>query len=282
MRVVDFHTHIFPASLRDRHRPLGDDPVYTALYSDPKAKMVGAEELIAAMDAAGVDVAVALNVGWRMPRLCAEVNDYIMQAAARYPDRLLGFCTVNPRFPGEALAELERCYAGGLRGLGELRPDDQGFDLSDAEVMRPIVRWCLDRGWPLLTHASEPVGHTYPGKGSVTPDMLYRFASAFPDVTFVCAHWGGGLPFYALMPEVASALANTYFDTAASPFLYREDVFLHVSRLVGVEKVLFGTDYPLLGYKRYLRAVHGSGLAEEQKALILGGNASRLLGLPDA
>jgi hypothetical protein len=84
-----------------------------------------------------------------------------------------------------------------------------------------------------LTHSSEPVGHEYAGKGSVTPDVLYRFVLAFPGLKLVCAHWGGGLPFYALMPEVEKALANVFFDTAATVFLYKPEVFEHVSRVIG-------------------------------------------------
>ena len=104
----------------------------------------------------------------------------------------------------------------------------------------------------LLTHASEPVGHEYPGKGAVTPDMLYPFITRFPDLTIVCAHWGGGLPFYALMPEVKKAVSNVFFDTAASPFLYTPEVYTQVVQMVGGDKVLFGTDYPLLGQSRML------------------------------
>ena len=51
----------------------------------------------------------------------------------------------------------------------------------------------------------------------------------------MCAHWGGGLPFYALMPEVEDSLSNVYFDSAASPFLYDASVFPTVAGLVGRE-----------------------------------------------
>jgi len=94
----------------------------------------------------------------------------------------------------------------------------------------------------------------------------------------VCAHWGGGLPFYALMPEVATALSNTFFDTAATPFLYRPQVFESVAAMVGADKVLFGSDYPLLSPKRVMEQIESSGLPWESKAMILGGNAQRLLG----
>ena len=72
---------------------------------------------------------------------------------------------------------------------------------------------------------------------------LYPFICNFPDLKIVLAHWGGGLPFYALMPEVKTALANTWFDCAATPFLYKPEIFEHLADIVGFDKILFGTDW---------------------------------------
>jgi predicted TIM-barrel fold metal-dependent hydrolase len=131
----------------------------------------------------------------------------------------------------------------------------------------------------LMTHSSEPVGHIYAGKGIVSPALLYWFITYFPDIILICAHWGGGLPFYALMPEVQKALANVYFDTAASPFLYRPDIYRAVSQITGAEKILFGSDYPVMSPGRIHNEIESVGLAEPDKAAILGDNARRLLGL---
>ena len=98
-------------------------------------------------------------------------------------------------------------------------------------------------------------------------------------MTIICAHWGGGLPFYALMPEVKKTLKNVYFDTAASPFLYQPQVYHQVSQLVGAESILFGSDYPLLTQDRVLEEIKTADLTGEAKDLILAGNARRLLGL---
>jgi hypothetical protein len=132
---------------------------------------------------------------------------------------------------------------------------------------------------PVVVHASEPVGHLYPGKGLTTPDRVYRFIENFPENIIICAHWGGGLPFYALMPEVPEVMKNVYFDSAASPFLYRPEVFAAVAGLAGADKVLFGTDYPLIGQRRLLKQVEASDLDASAQQAILGGNAARLLGL---
>jgi predicted TIM-barrel fold metal-dependent hydrolase len=128
-----------------------------------------------------------------------------------------------------------------------------------------------------LTHSSEPVGYEYAGKGSITPDILYSFITAFPNLKIVCAHWGGGLPFYALMPEVAKALGNVFFDAAATVFLYKPEIFEQVSHIIGSDKILFGSDYPLMSQSRVIAQVQSARLSGDDKEKILGLNAQKLL-----
>ena len=278
--IIDFHTHVFPPQIKkNRKKYIDSDPCFAILYSDPKAKLATADELIASMDKDGVDISVIVNYGWITHEMCVETNDYILESIARYPKRLIGFCAVQPNSYEAAIDEIERCVQGGIKGVGELRPDIQLFDLTDKEVMEPVIEVMKKHKLILLTHASEPVGHIYPGKGAITPDMLYPFITSFPDLTIVCAHWGGGLPFYALMPEVKQAMNNVFFDTAASPYLYNPQVYEQVIQLVGADKILFGSDYPLLAQGRYLKEIDSLDLAEETKSLILSGNAQRLLGI---
>jgi len=278
--IIDFHTHVFPPRLKsNRSQYIDKDPVFSLLYSSEKARLATADELIASMDENGVDISVILNLGWTTHELCVETNDYILESIARYPRRLIGFCAVQPRSPEAAIAEIERCAKEGIRGIGELRPDMQLFNFTDKEAMQPIIEVLKKHKLILLIHASEPAGHTYPGKGKVTPDILYPFITNFPDLTIVCAHWGGGLPFYALMPEVKQAMKNVFFDTAASPFLYSPQIYSQVDQLIGAEKILFGSDYPLIPQSRFIREINSTSLPEEEKNLILSGNALRILNI---
>ena len=278
--IIDFHTHVLsPRIKNNRRRYVDSDPAFALIYSDKKAKIATAEELIDSMDRDGIDISVIVNYGWTTHELCVETNDYILESIARYPRRLIGFGAVQPYAYEAAIAEIERCARGGIKGVGELRPDMQLFDLTQKEVMQPIVEVLQKHKLIMLTHASEPIGHVYPGKGNATPDMLYPFITNFPDLPIVCAHWGGGLPFYALMPEVKEALKNVYFDTAASPFLYSPQIYNQVSQLVGADRILFGSDYPLLPPSRLLREIDSTDLPGEAKSLILSGNARRLLGI---
>ena len=81
------------------------------------------------------------------------------------------------------------------------------------------------------------------------------------------------------MPEVAEELKNVYFDSAATPFLYKVEIFRMIRDLVGCEKILFGSDYPLLSPKRVLDQVESAGLTEDEKAWVAGNNAKLLLSI---
>jgi len=281
--IIDFHTHVFPPQVKKkRDRYVAADPSFALLYSDKKARLATTEELIASMDEEEIDVSVVLNIGWTTHDLCVETNDYILESIARYPDRLIGFGAVQPLSPEAAAREIERCAQGGMRGIGELRPDVQLLDLADTSVTEPFFAALRQHHLIMLVHASEPVGHRYPGKGSVTPELLYDLITGLPEHPIVCAHWGGGLPFYALMPEVKTALANVFFDTAASPFLYQPRVYPQVAELAGRDKILFGSDWPLLRPSRLREEIDSLDLPPDTRELILSGNAQRLLNIERA
>ena len=221
------------------------------------------EDLIRAMDEDGVDRSVAMGIGWTDHGLARQSNDYIIEATRNYPDRIVGFCSVNPAWGEIAVREVERCAEAGLLGIGELHPDSQKFDIGDVNTMRPLLEVADDYGLIITAHTSEPVGHLYQGKGRTTPGVIMRFiesARDYPNVKIICAHWGGGLPFYALMPEVEDALRNVWFDTAASPFLYSPKIFPIVADLVGTDKILPASDFPLIRFQRIRSQIKESGM----------------------
>jgi len=277
--IVDAHVHVHRpevAACRDEY--CARDAYFGRLYATPRARLATADDLVRAMDEDGVDVAVICGFAWRDEGICRDDNDYIMEVVARYPRRLVGLAVLNPCDGDRAVYEMERCAQGGLRGLGELMPDGQGYTLSDVEAMRPIMEAARMLGWVVLTHSNQQVGHEYAGKGKTGPEVVLRFAQAFPDVRIVCAHWGGGLLFYELMPEVRESLRNVFYDTAASPYLYDDRIY-RVAAEIAPDKVLFGSDYPLLRARPYLKRIRGVGLPPEVERAILGGNAARVFGI---
>lgn len=276
--IVDFHTHVMPPWVIEQRESLArEDPCFRMLYGDQTARIATVDDLITSMDEAEIALSVILNIGWASHHMCVRTNDYLLESATRWPGRVLPFCMVQPTSPDLALREVERCVAGGAVGIGELRPDSQGYSLADTALLEPLATAAVHHQLILLTHVSEPVGHLYPGKGTVTPEQPYAFARAFPKATLVCAHWGGGLPFYALMPEVSDALTNVYFDTAATHYLYHPDIYETVSRLVGTDHILFGSDYPLIGQRKALDKTRDANLCPEARQAILGHNASLVI-----
>jgi predicted TIM-barrel fold metal-dependent hydrolase len=278
--IIDFHTHIVPPHIKqNRGNYASNDRGFASIFSDPKAKLATADDVIASMDKDGVDISIVLNYGWKTQSLCVEINDYIMESITRFPHRLIGFCNVSMDAGDAMFRELERCMRGGVKGIGEIRPDTLSSPEKLTTTLRPLAEFAITNNLILLTHASEPVGHQYSGKGKATPDVIYMLITSFPELKIVCAHWGGGLPFYALMPEVKQAMKNVYFDTAASPFLYKSDIYKHVVQLIGEDKILFGSDYPLIPQRRFLKEIRALDLPEHIKEKILAGNAMQLLGI---
>src|SRR5579859_5112714 len=130
--IIDIHTHIFPPHICQRRAHYCErDAWFRALYENPRAHMATAEDLIAEMDAANVDISVTFSFGWRDPGLIEECNSYVLDAMHRYPNRLRGMAVLQPLAGVRAVYELERCAKAGMIGVGELMPHGQSYRLSD-------------------------------------------------------------------------------------------------------------------------------------------------------
>lgn len=252
--VIDGHCHLLPAHLREPGSPAWRDPWFAACHAGESPRFASGEDVVGALDGSGMQRAVVFGWPFADPGLLREVNDYTAAEVKRQGGRLIGFATVNPSQATTA-AELQRCQGMGLAGVGELNCDAQGFALRWEGGLRSVLKSCEEMGWPVLLHASEPVGHLYPGKGTATPGRLWRLLQplvrAAPDLRLCLAHLGGGLPLYGHMPEVRELCQRLWFDTAAVPFLYNPGVLRTVQELLGPGRISFGSDFPLLGPNRY-------------------------------
>jgi uncharacterized protein len=276
--IIDAHTHIFPREIRqNREKYFSDEPAFQKLYQSPKSRLIGAREMLVAMDNAQVNKSVVFGFPWKNTRLFMLHNDYISETVNRYPDRFIGLGCFDPFSDGVA-AETHRCLQkGGLSGIGELAFYQFGIENSSLPRLEPVMEICRTLNFPVIIHTNEPIGHVYPGKTPNTLAQIYQLIGAFPQNKIVLAHWGGGLFFFSLLKkEVKQRFKNVYFDTAASPYLYDLNVYRLAIELVGVGKILFGSDFPLLPAPRYFDEMKAAGLSVQEMQQICGLNAAAL------
>jgi predicted TIM-barrel fold metal-dependent hydrolase len=267
--IIDGHTHIFPKEVREhRENFLRRAAAFRLLYEDPRTRVATAEELVADMNTQSVDQAVICGFPWEDMDLCRWHNDYLLDSAQRYPGRLIPFACVPAKTCGPAAQEIHRSIQRGMRGVGEIA----GYAGQDLLWAKPLAEVAAEVGVPLLIHTSEEIGHHYPGKVLHGLRSLFQFICAFPQLTIILAHWGGGLFFYELMPEVAMATRRVLYDTAASPYLYDSRIYEIAVKIVGPDRIIFGSDYPLIQPARYIRDIESAGLELSTRKKILGEN----------
>lgn len=278
--IIDFHTHIFPPEIRqNREKHFPSEFTFKRLYKSPQSKMIGAKALVAAMDEHGVDKSVVFGFPWKNSETYKRHNDYVIESMEKFSNRLIGFGCFDLFNPGVS-TEAERCLKKGLFGIGELAFYDSGINEKSLHKLDPIMELCLKKDYPVLIHTNEPIGHYYPGKTPNTLSQIYLLVKRFSKNTIVLAHWGGGIFFFNLMKkEVKESLNNVYFDTAASPFLYDTAVYQIAVKAVGADKILFGSDFPLLTPSRYFIELDKTGLSKGEKDSICGANAAKILNL---
>jgi len=118
--IIDCHTHIFPDEIRkDRASFSEKDRGFFSLYKDSKARLAGVEDLIASMDGSGVERSVICGFPWGRPDLCSLHNEYLMESASRYPDRLIAFISLLFADPDWSERELDRRMRSGAKGWGK-------------------------------------------------------------------------------------------------------------------------------------------------------------------
>jgi len=294
--IIDSHIHMYPPDISAD--PVGwarrvDEPYWGALMGDNPGKTsiqgwATVDQLLRDMDTAGIDKVVMQGIYFQHQQNCVAQNNWYIKWCQQFPDRLLGFATVQPLAGQPALDEIKRAIDHGLCGVGEILPNAQGHTMRH-DAFLAVVELAITLDVPLCLHGAEPVGHNYPGRADTPLQDYVWLAKQYPNLKLILAHLGGLLPFYELNRSVKKIMQNVYYDTAAIPLLYRPQVYKSVVEIVGAKKILYGSDYPLLLYPRQTRTpnftsllaeIKQAGLSKSQLNLILGTNMQRLLKLP--
>lgn len=291
-RVIDAHVHLYPPETnRDpaRWAAARGESHWSALANRrrrdgrPVQTFPTLEELLAEMDAAGIERVVLQGWYWEDPRTCVDQNRFYADCLRLHPDRISACLSLHAAMAeGQLEAEMARGREAGFRGVGELSPHSQHYPV-DHPGLEAALSLAGEWGWPVVLHVSDPGGREYPGRVETPLDDFLRLAENFPHTQLVLAHWGGLL---ALRPGVARH-RNLYYDTAASPLLYEPTVWGRMVDAAGADRVLFGSDFPLNlfpgleerpGWGRVLAEARSAGLGADGLDAVLAGNAARWFG----
>ena len=248
--IVDAHTHRYPEEV------LEDPQSFAQLHEEWHwLKLVSPEnkkslqgwstrgKMIADMDKSEVERAVLLGWYWENLETSELQNQWCSQWISRDPERFIGFFSLHPELQNP-IESLKRSMDLGFLGIGECHPWLQGASIQNENWMK-CMEFAAAEGWPVSFHVTEPVGHDYPGRVQTPFEEFLWLARQLPELKIILAHAGGLFPFYELNPKIRPELKNVHYDLAACPLLYDPEIYRKLIDVVGVEKILWGTDYPL-------------------------------------
>lgn len=234
--VLDAHTHIGGTS---------------KWYHLPDASTEG---MVVEMDRIGVDQAITFSFAGATSDFVYG-NDTVAAEVRKYPERFVGFATVNPHYHADMKQELERCKANGLRGI-KLIADYQRYP-REGPGLFPAYEFAHEHSWIMLNHNWG------------TPDFLDRLAETFSDACFIIGHYFG--PMYA---DVVSRRENVFQCTCAA--LNFADVETMVDTMP-VEKIVFGSDFTDLPIMFSMGPILYAHISDDDKRKILGLNGKAML-----
>jgi len=228
--IIDCHTHIFPGEVRkDREVFCKRDKGFSSIYKNSKARLIGVEELITSMDEWGIDRSVICGFPWAQPDLCFLHNQYLLEAASRYPNRLIVFVMLSFSNPNWSEKELVRAMQGGARGVGRLPSTiikwlpgisiHETNPFPDGETGNspsPPYQW---NAWPFLPWKREDPSWTFLWSGPLFSKPSDHLRTL-----------GGGLPFYELMQRWPRGWPMSITTRQPHPFSIRRKFMRSLER----------------------------------------------------
>lgn len=229
MKIIDTHVHVFPRKVAVR----AADNI-TNYYSIPRQGDGSVEGLLAG-SANHPEMSFVISSATLNPAKPTVGDDYMLEVAASHP-RYIPLCSFHPAMGVEAsVAELDRCFALGAKGV-KIHSDFQKFFVDD-EIPMEIYRHIAAKGKPVIFHVGDP------NTDFSTPKRVRHILETIPDLKIIAAHMCG----YSAWEEAKKYLIGTpvYTDTSEALLGMSPLELTDLIRLHGVEKVMFGSDYPL-------------------------------------
>ena len=229
-----------------------------------RKKWLEPSQLIDQMDRHGVDKAVVCPIEEHIVIYNKEGNDYILETVRSFPDRLIGFASVNPWFGAPALEELRRAIGEGLRGL-KLNSCLQGFHITD-EILYPLVEQAAELRIPIYFHTGTMV--------CAEPFQLAYLARRYPQVKFIMGH-AGASDFWNDVIPATRRTPNLYLETSKTTPVTIMGMIEGESALH--ERVVFGSNLPTSSYPLELAKVREAICDKDLLEQIMGKNMMALL-----
>jgi predicted TIM-barrel fold metal-dependent hydrolase len=218
--------------------------------------------------------------GTRGARPGAVSNDEMLEAAERNSDVLIPFVMVDPWRDDAGVAEAKRLIAAGARGF-KFHPPSQGF-YANNERMYPLYEVIAAARLPALFHTGQTaVGQGAGAGGGIrlkygNPIYLDDVAVDFPEMPIIMAH--PSFPWQDEALAIALHKASVYIDLSGWSPKYFPPQLVQYSNTLLKNKVLFGSDHPMITTDRWMADFAGAGFREEVQPLILKENAAKLFG----
>jgi predicted TIM-barrel fold metal-dependent hydrolase len=209
-------------------------------------------------------------------------NEEIAEGAARHPDVLIPFASVDPAKGQAGARELRRLVGEHSMRGAKFHPSLQGFAPNDRSAY-PLFAELESLGVPAIFHTGQTgIGAGLPGGGGIKlrlsdPMLLDDVAADFPDLTIIMAH--PSFPWQDSALAVATHKANVFIDLSGwSPKYFPPQLVRYANSLLQ-DKVLFGSDYPVIPPDRWLADFAALDIKDQIRPKILKDNAVRVLGL---
>lgn len=260
MRIFDIHAHIYPDAIASRAVH-----AISHAYDDVEVRNDGRlATLLGEMDDAGIEQFAAHSVA-TTPHQVHSINEFVLGAAKAHPGRIIPFASVHPDTPNLPDV-IDGIVAAGFRGI-KLHPEFQNFKVDEP---RAIDMFSAIAGrLPVLLHCGD-----YRCDNSV-PARIRHALSEVPGLQLVCAHLGGWTTWEQAAAELIGA--DVWVDTSSSLYALDAATSVNIIRGYGVDRVLFGSDYPMWTPAEEVRRFLALPLTDDEREKILWTNHLKLL-----
>ena len=261
-KIIDFHAHIFPDKLAEKAaKSIGK------FYDFPMSNNGSVNALLESSKSFNVEHFVVHSVATTRHQV-ESINDFIYEEMTRN-SRFIGFMTLHPDMTREEIRfEVERNMARGLQGI-KLHPDFQKFFVDDKEVYKLYEE--VEGKLPILFHAGDK------RYDFSAPERIANIAKEFPNLTCVAAHLGGYNRWHEY--KYYENLDNVYFDSSSTSFFFDPKDNANLIDILGIDRVFFGTDFPMWTYRDEIERIEALPLSEDDFEKLYYLNAKKFLKL---